>query len=231
MDKPRPSPSGSIPTSMPRPTPRSPPARTKPNSASLVAARAAAYARAANLPGIEIVGVDMHIGSQITELAPFRAAFAGVADLIAELARRRPQHPPRRFRRRAGRSLRADESPPPDPDAYGEVIAAATRGLDVQLILEPGRLIAANAGMLVSRVIYVKARRESKTLPGARCRDERSDPPRASTTPIMTSCRCASPQARRTPHRGAMTSSGRSAKRPTVSHAIRDLPAAPKTMI
>lgn len=123
----------------------------------------ATYAAAAQLPGIEIVGVDVHIGSQITELGPFRAAFKRVADLIAEL--RADGH--RIVRADLGGGLgvpyRLDNTPPPEPDAYGEVIAAATRGLDVQLIFEPGRLIAANAGVLVSRVIYVKAG-ESKSF-------------------------------------------------------------------
>jgi len=121
------------------------------------------YAHAAKLPGIAVVGVDVHIGSQITELAPFREAFGRVAHLIAEL--RADGH--RIVRADLGGGLgvpyRLDNNPPPDPDAYGDVIAAATRGLDVQLILEPGRLIAANAGILVTRVIYVKAG-ESKTF-------------------------------------------------------------------
>jgi diaminopimelate decarboxylase len=121
------------------------------------------YARAAKLPGIDIVGVDVHIGSQITELDPFRAAFARVAGLIAVL--RGDGH--RILRADLGGGLgvpyRLDNTPPPDPDAYGEVIAAATRGLDVQVILEPGRLIAANAGILVTRVIYAKPG-ESKTF-------------------------------------------------------------------
>jgi diaminopimelate decarboxylase len=121
------------------------------------------YARAAKLPGIEVVGVDVHIGSQITELGPFRAAFARVADLIAQL--RADGH--RILRADLGGGLgvpyRLDNAPPPDPDAYGAVIAEATGGLDVQVILEPGRLIAANAGILVSRVIYAKPG-ESKTF-------------------------------------------------------------------
>jgi diaminopimelate decarboxylase len=123
----------------------------------------ATYASAAKLPGIEVVGVDVHIGSQITALDPFRAAFRRVGDLIAQL--RADGH--RIVRADLGGGLgvpyRLDNAPPPDPDAYGEVIAAATRGLDVQVILEPGRLIAANAGILVSRVIYVKPG-ETKTF-------------------------------------------------------------------
>jgi diaminopimelate decarboxylase len=123
----------------------------------------AVYAHAAKLPGIEVVGVDVHIGSQITELGPFRAAFARVAELIAVL--RADGHRIARADLGGGLGVpyRLDNTPPPDPDAYGEMIAAATKGLDVQLIFEPGRLIAANAGILVSRVIYVKPG-ESKTF-------------------------------------------------------------------
>jgi diaminopimelate decarboxylase len=123
----------------------------------------AMYARAAKLPGILVVGVDVHIGSQITELGPFRDAFARVADLIAQL--RADGH--RMLRADLGGGLgvpyRLDNAPPPDPEAYGEVIAQATKGLDVQLILEPGRLIAANAGILVASVIYAKPG-DSKTF-------------------------------------------------------------------
>jgi len=123
----------------------------------------AAYALAAKLPGLEVVGVDVHIGSQITDLEPFRAAFKRVGDLIEVL--RADGH--RILRADLGGGLgvpyRFDNAPPPDPDAYGEVIAAATGGIDVQVILEPGRLIAANAGLLVARVIYVKPG-ESKTF-------------------------------------------------------------------
>jgi diaminopimelate decarboxylase len=122
-----------------------------------------AYALAAGLPGIEIVGVDVHIGSQITELAPFKAAFERVAGLIAEL--RAAGHRIARADLGGGLGVpyKLDNTPPPDPAAYGAVIAAVTRNLDVQLILEPGRLIAANAGILVSRVTYVKPG-ESKTF-------------------------------------------------------------------
>ena len=115
-----------------------------------------AYALAAKLPGIEIVGVDVHIGSQITELAPFRAAFERVAGLIAELRSLGHRITRADFGGGLGVPYRLDNAPPPDPAAYGSVIAAATKNLDVQLIFEPGRLIAANAGILVSRVIYVK---------------------------------------------------------------------------
>lgn len=122
-----------------------------------------AYALAAKLEGIEVVGVDVHIGSQITELAPFKAAFQRVADLITVL--RADGHRITRADLGGGLGVpyRLDNLPPPDPQAYGEVIASITKGLDVQLIFEPGRLISANAGVLVSRVIFVKPG-ESKTF-------------------------------------------------------------------
>jgi diaminopimelate decarboxylase len=123
----------------------------------------ATYAHAATLRGIEIVGVDVHIGSQITELGPFREAFKRVADLIAELRAQGHRIARADLGGGLGVPYRLDNAPPPDPDAYGEVIAEATKGLDVQLILEPGRLIAANAGILVARVIYIKSG-ESKSF-------------------------------------------------------------------
>ena len=123
----------------------------------------AAYAQAAKLPGLEVVGVDVHIGSQIIELAPFKAAFSRVADLIAEL--RADGHRITRADLGGGLGVpyRLDAEPPPDPAAYGQIISAVTKDLDLQLIFEPGRLIAANAGILVTRVLYVKPG-EAKTF-------------------------------------------------------------------
>ena len=114
------------------------------------------YARAGAMKGIEVVGVDVHIGSQITDLQPFAAAFARVATLVTEL--RADGHAIARVDLGGGLGVpyARDNAPPPDPAAYGAVIAKVTGGLNAQLILEPGRLIAANAGILVSRVIYVK---------------------------------------------------------------------------
>ncbi len=116
----------------------------------------AAYALAATLKNIEIVGVDVHIGSQITELAPFETAFRLVADFVGAL--RADGHTISRVDLGGGLGVpyRTDNEPPPDPAAYGAMAAAITKPLNAQLILEPGRLIAANAGILVSRVIYVK---------------------------------------------------------------------------
>ena len=122
------------------------------------------YARARDLPGIEVVGIDVHIGSQITELQPFEEAFQLTVDMIATL--RADGHNIARadlggglgvpYRLDLGAPYRIDNVPPPEPDAYGALIANLTKGLDVQLIFEPGRLIAANAGILLTKVIYVK---------------------------------------------------------------------------
>ncbi len=141
---------------MPRPTPRSPPALPKPNSAFPGRRRAQAYGAAAKLKGIEIVGVDVHIGSQITELAPFEAAFARVMELVGVL--RADGHAISRVDLGGGLGVpyRNNNDPPPDPAAYGAMVAKITKGIGARLIFEPGRLIAANAGVLVSKVIYVK---------------------------------------------------------------------------
>jgi len=121
------------------------------------------YAQAAKLRGLEVVGVDVHIGSQITELSPFKAAFKRVVDLVAQL--RADGHRISRADLGGGLGVpyRLGQEPPPDPAAYGEIIAAVTKDSDLQLIFEPGRLIAANAGILVTRVLYVKAG-EAKTF-------------------------------------------------------------------
>ncbi len=114
------------------------------------------YARAGAMKGLAVVGVDVHIGSQITDLQPFAAAFARVATLVTEL--RADGHAISRVDLGGGLGVpyARDNEPPPDPAAYGAMIAKATGGLNAQLILEPGRLITANAGILVARVIYVK---------------------------------------------------------------------------
>jgi diaminopimelate decarboxylase len=114
------------------------------------------YARAAKLDGVRVVGVDMHIGSQITELDPFGAAFALLADFVAVL--RADGHAITHLDLGGGLGIpyREDNAPPPDPDAYAAVVKRATRGLGCRLIFEPGRLIVGNAGILVTRVLYVK---------------------------------------------------------------------------
>ncbi len=115
-----------------------------------------AYALAARLPGLTIVGVDMHIGSQITELAPFAEAFTRLGEMIALL--RAGGHAIARADLGGGLGVpyRASNAPPPDPEAYGKLASRLAADQGVALILEPGRLIAANAGALLARVIYVK---------------------------------------------------------------------------
>jgi diaminopimelate decarboxylase len=121
------------------------------------------YARAAKLPGLRVAGVDMHIGSQITELAPFDDAFALLSDFVRVL--RGDGHVIAHVDLGGGLGIpyREDNEPPPRPEAYATVVKRATRDLDCKLIFEPGRLIVGNAGILVSRVLYVK-RGEAKTF-------------------------------------------------------------------
>ncbi|MGO9628891.1 MAG: diaminopimelate decarboxylase [Xanthobacteraceae bacterium] len=121
------------------------------------------YARAAKLKGVRVTGVDMHIGSQITELDPFSDAFELLADFVRVL--RADGHVIRHVDLGGGLGIpyREDDEPPPDPDAYAAVVKRATRDLDCQLIFEPGRLIVGNAGILVTRVLYLK-RGEAKTF-------------------------------------------------------------------
>jgi diaminopimelate decarboxylase len=115
------------------------------------------YARAGKLDGVRVVGVDMHIGSQITELDPFSDAFALLADFVRVL--RADGHVIRHVDLGGGLGIpyREDNEPPPDPNAYAAVVKNATRDLDCQLIFEPGRLIVGNAGILVTRVLYGKS--------------------------------------------------------------------------
>jgi diaminopimelate decarboxylase len=123
----------------------------------------AVYAEAAKLPGINVAGVDMHIGSQITELAPFDDAFALLSDFVRTL--RADGHAISHIDLGGGLGIpyREDNEPPPHPEAYADIVKRATRDLGCTLIFEPGRLIVGNAGILVTRVIYLK-RGEAKTF-------------------------------------------------------------------
>lgn len=114
------------------------------------------YAHAAKLPGIKVSGVDMHIGSQITDLDPFGNAFALLADFVHEL--RADGHAITHVDLGGGLGIpyRDDNDPPPLPDAYAAVVKQATRDLGCRLIFEPGRMIVGNAGILVTRVLFVK---------------------------------------------------------------------------
>src|SRR5262252_7892494 len=121
------------------------------------------YAQAAKLPGLEVTGVDMHIGSQITELAPFDDAFALLSDFVRTL--RADGHAIRHIDLGGGLGIpyREDNEPPPAPEAYATIVKRATRDLGCTLIFEPGRLIVGNAGILVTSVLYLK-RGEAKTF-------------------------------------------------------------------
>ena len=114
------------------------------------------YAHAAKLKGVRVAGVDMHIGSQITDLQPFDDAFALLSEFVRTL--RGDGHHIEHVDLGGGLGIpyREDNEPPPDPDAYAAIVKRATRGLDCKLIFEPGRMIVGNAGILVTRVIYVK---------------------------------------------------------------------------
>jgi diaminopimelate decarboxylase len=114
------------------------------------------YARAAKLPGLKVAGVDMHIGSQITDLDPFGNAFTLLAEFVRTL--RADGHTIAHVDLGGGLGIpyRDDNEPPPHPEAYAEVVKRATRNLDCRLIFEPGRLIVGNAGILVTRVLFVK---------------------------------------------------------------------------
>jgi diaminopimelate decarboxylase len=121
------------------------------------------YARAAGLPGIRVTGIDMHIGSQITELGPFDAAFGRLGELIGRL--RVEGHAIDHIDLGGGLGIpyRDDNAPPPDPTAYAAVVRRHVAPLDCEVLFEPGRLIAGNAGILVTDVVYVKAG-EKKTF-------------------------------------------------------------------
>jgi diaminopimelate decarboxylase len=114
------------------------------------------YARIAALPGVRAVGVDMHIGSQITSMLPFDNAFWLLAQLVNDL--KADGHDIRHVDVGGGLGIpyHHDQEAPPDPLAYAEVVKRHVGKLGVALILEPGRLIVGNAGVLVTRVEYVK---------------------------------------------------------------------------
>ncbi|KQT44414.1 diaminopimelate decarboxylase [Aureimonas sp. Leaf454] len=114
------------------------------------------YDHARNLPGIRVSGIDMHIGSQITDLEPFDLAFARLAELVEQL--RAAGHEIRHVDLGGGLGVpyKETEAVPPGPGAYADIVKRRVRGLGCKVIFEPGRLLVANAGVLVSRVIYVK---------------------------------------------------------------------------
>ncbi len=115
------------------------------------------YAMAAALPGLEVIGIDVHIGSQLTELEPFRLAYEKLAELTGIL--RAEGHDIQRLDLGGGLGIpyeRSNEAPPL-PTEYGALIKDTLGHLGCEIEIEPGRLIAGNAGLMISRVIYVKS--------------------------------------------------------------------------
>ncbi len=124
----------------------------------------AIYARAAALPGIRVIGIDMHIGSQLTELAPFEAAYTKMADLTRAL--RADGHVIERLDLGGGLGIpytRSNEAPPL-PTEYGAMVKRVLGDLDCEIEIEPGRLISGNAGLLVAQVVYRKQAEEREFL-------------------------------------------------------------------
>ena len=109
---------------------------------------------AAAMPGIALEGLAIHIGSQVTDLAPFRAAFERLTALYAEL--RAAGLPLCRLDFGGGLGIAYNDETPPDLEAYGAILRRVTAGLDAELIVEPGRSMVGNAGVLVTRVIRVR---------------------------------------------------------------------------
>jgi diaminopimelate decarboxylase len=115
------------------------------------------YRLAARLPGLDVIGIDVHIGSQLTELEPFRQAYLKVAELTETL--RADGHDIRRLDLGGGLGIpyvRGNEAPPL-PSDYGALVRDTLGHLGCEIEIEPGRLIAGNAGLMVSEVIYVKS--------------------------------------------------------------------------
>lgn len=114
----------------------------------------AVYDRAAALPGVNPVSVAVHIGSQLTDLAPFREAFSRVAGLVEALRAR--GHDIRRLDLGGGLGIPYSDEVPPSPEDYAATVRETVGHLGCRLVFEPGRVVVGNAGVLVSRVVYVK---------------------------------------------------------------------------
>src|SRR6266699_1160523 len=114
------------------------------------------YARAAKLPGIEVTGTDMHIGSQVTDLGPLEAAFRILSDFVTTLRADGHNISHIDFGGGLGIPYHMDREAPPVPAAYAAMVKRVTHNLGCTLMFEPGRMIVGNAGILVTRVIYVK---------------------------------------------------------------------------
>lgn len=112
------------------------------------------YRHAAQLPHLEVIGVDCHIGSQLTKLSPFVDAIAKVRELVESL--QQEGFAIRYLDLGGGLGITYKDEEPPSPADYAQAIIAATRGLNLTLIFEPGRVLTGNAGILVTKVLYVK---------------------------------------------------------------------------
>jgi diaminopimelate decarboxylase len=121
------------------------------------------YTRAAELPGIQVTGADMHIGSQITDLARMEIAFRILVEFVQALCADGHNISHVDFGGGLGIPYHLDRDAPPAPDAYAAMVKRLTHGLGCMLMFEPGRMIVGNAGILISRVIYVK-RGEAKAF-------------------------------------------------------------------
>ena len=112
------------------------------------------YARAAELPGVRVTGVAVHIGSQILDLEPFRRAYERIAELVETL--RADGHGIGHLDLGGGLGIPYEDEQPPSPEEYGAMVKSIVGGLGCRIFFEPGRLIAGNAGILVTRVVRVK---------------------------------------------------------------------------
>ncbi len=117
------------------------------------------YARD-NLKNLEIVGIDTHIGSQITQISPFVDALKRTRELIGRLKEEGIEI--RYLDVGGGLGITYDREEPPHPSRYGQAVIEATRGLDLTLVFEPGRVMAGNAGILVTKVLYTKETSEKR---------------------------------------------------------------------
>ncbi len=114
------------------------------------------YRQAASLPGIRVQGVSVHIGSQLTDLEPFRQAYRKLREFVGDLRREGFAIHTIDLGGGLGIPYRRDGIAPPLPALYGELVRETMSDMDATLLFEPGRLIAGNAGILLTRVIYVK---------------------------------------------------------------------------
>jgi len=186
-----------------------------------IARARAVYARAAKLPGIEVTGTDVHIGSQITDLSRMETAFRILSEFVQTLRADGHNISHVDFGGGLGIPYYMDREAPPAPDVYAAMVKRVTHDLGCTLMFEPGRMIVGNAGILVTRVIYLKPG-DAKNFVIIDAAMNDSDPPDALLKRITTSCRCAKPP--RTHASSPLTWSGRSAKPVTTLRSTASCP-------